>query len=100
MTLSISDCLMESTETRHRATFEPDRAADGKGAWVVSWAYMRCFDRNAAVTAMTLAEFVAQGVTGPEHKFWPHMKNFAGELGLTAEEAVHLIEGTKEVEGT
>ena len=48
-------------------------------------------DRNQAITALTLAELVAAGVCNPAHKQWPHVQNFAAELGLTADNAVYLV---------
>jgi len=45
-------------------------------------------DRNTAVTAMTVADTAAQRDLHDRHRLWPHIQSWAGELGLTAPEAV------------
>lgn len=58
MTLTITDTEITSDLTSARAEFRPHASADGSGAWVVygsPWA-ARLFDRNQAITAMTIAE--------------------------------------------
>lgn len=86
MSLRITDAHMTSSVTGHTA----DRKT-GTTTWSVSWLGDRQLTRNQATTAMTLAEFVAAGVVSPAHKHWPHMKTWAAELGLTADNAVYLI---------
>lgn len=88
--IEISDTRMVST-SGHTAEHVRIPAADGGGAWVVSWCPTRLFDRNQAVTALTLAEFATSGVTGPTHRKWPFMKGWAAELGMDVDEAVRMI---------
>jgi hypothetical protein len=57
--LTITDTRITSNATSSYAEWSRDRAADGNGAWVVHGdpaLYGRCFDRNQAITAMTLEE--------------------------------------------
>lgn len=88
--IEITDTSMVST-TGHTATLDWGAAADGHGAWVVSWCPRRRFDRNQAVTALTLAEFATSGVTDPTHKKWPLMRDWAFELGMGPIGAVRMI---------
>lgn len=90
MATTITDVLMTSDQTPHTAQWSQHAAADGKGAWVVSWLPQRLLTRDQAITAMTLAEVVAtQDVsTGP---WLLHVEGWAGELGLTAQQAVALL---------
>ena len=85
MTLTITDTAMTSDQTAHTA-----RHAPGGHGWEVSWLPGQILDRNAAITAMTLAETV-----GPDlhesHRLWPHVQDWAGELGLTAPDAIARI---------
>lgn len=90
MSIRITDTEMVSNKTRHVARFYPDAAADGRGAWVVSWVPLRLLNRNQAITAMTIAEFAADGLT-PEDRRWPHVQAWTAELCLTAENAVALV---------
>lgn len=87
MSLRIGDALMTSSVTGHTA-----RRCVG-GMWIVSWlpAPRLPLDRNAAITALTLAELVAAGVCNAQHPQWPHVQTFAAELGLSADNAVYLI---------
>jgi hypothetical protein len=58
MALTITDTEITSDLTGARAEYRPHASADGNGAWVVypsPWA-ARLFDRNQAITAMTIAE--------------------------------------------
>lgn len=51
---------MTSDQTKHTAQWSQHAAADGEGAWVVSWLPgRRLLTRDQAITAMTLAEMVA-----------------------------------------
>lgn len=58
MALTITDTAIYSDEVGFYAQFRPHAAADGKGAWAVFGGGMggRLFDRNQAITAMTLLE--------------------------------------------
>ena len=85
MTLTITDTAMTSDHTAHTA-----RQAPGGQGWEVSWLPGQVLDRNAAITAITLAETV-----GPDlqegHRLWPHIQGWAGELGLTAPDAIARV---------
>ena len=83
MTLTINDTTMTSDQSAHTARRSPDR--DG---WEVSWLPGQILDRNSAVTAMTLADTAAGFGLHEGHRFWPHLEGWAGELGLTAPEAI------------
>ena len=48
-------------------------------------------DRNAAITAMTLAEVVATDEVNPGHRLWLHIEGWSAELGLTAPDALTWI---------
>ena len=87
MSLRITDTGITSGVTGHTAH------RNTGGMWVVSWlpSPRLPLDRNAAITALTLAELVAAGVCNSAHKQWLHVQNFAAELGLTADNAVYLI---------
>ena|SRR5438445_6626169 len=91
MATEITDTFMRSDGHEQTARFHEDAAADGCGAWVVSWCPLRLFDRNQAVTAMVLTELVISGVDHPGHKRWPHVRSFARELHMDAGEAVRRI---------
>jgi len=45
------------------ARFSQHAAADGHGAWIVSCRPARLFSRNQAITALTVAELLADGYT-------------------------------------
>lgn len=84
MTLTIGEHLMTSTVTRHVA------AGDDSDGWGVSWLPGKRLDRNQAVSAVTLAEFIESG-TAEGSKDWPLVRALAGELGLNAQEAVGFV---------
>jgi len=87
VSLRITDAAMTSSITSHTARRETG------GMWSVSWLPSPSLplDRNAAITALTLAELVAAGVSNSAHQQWPHVVSFAAELGLTADDAIYLI---------
>ena len=90
--MKVGPDVMTSAETRHVARWSSDAAADGGGAWVVSWLPMRLMRRDQAVTAMMIAEKVGQGHDGPGDRDWPLIENWARELGLRdGVEAVALV---------
>lgn len=63
---------------------------DDAGAWSVSYLPGRTFDRNDAITALTIAEAVAS-ITADKAKYdrvWPHIMSWAGEIGMDAAAAV------------
>jgi len=84
MALSITDFGMSSDQTPHTARLLRFEAGD---AWRVSWLPLRLMDRNAAITAMTIAEVAASGVE-PGDRLWPHLEGWAAELGLTGPQAI------------
>lgn len=59
MALTITDTLITSDLTDARAAFikpRPHVPADGNGAWIVSTRPECLFDRNQAISAMTIEE--------------------------------------------
>jgi hypothetical protein len=85
--IEITDTAMVSDMTPHRA----DLTADG---WRVTWCPTPV-GRNQAITAMTIAEVVAQmqqegqqQVVDPTHRMWPFIDSWAAELGFTGPDAV------------
>src|ERR1700722_20235531 len=86
MTLRINDTTMTSDQSAHTA-----RHAPGRNGWEVSWLPGQLLDRNTAITAMTLAEATAEPGLREGHRLWPHIQSWAGELGLTAPEAIARI---------
>ena len=83
MTLTIDDTTMTSDQTAHTARYAPDR-----NGWEVSWLPGQTLDRNAAITAMILADSSAEQGLHEGHRLWPHIQSWAGELGLTAPDAI------------
>ena len=83
MTLRITDTAMTSEQTAHAA-----RHAPGGHGWEVSWLPGQILDRNAAITAMAIAGAAADPDLREGHRLWPHLQSWAGELGLTAPEAI------------
>jgi hypothetical protein len=65
MALTITDDEMTSDLTPATARFSPNAAADGTGAWTVSYLYGRLLTRKEAITAMTIAEEEAK--PEPDH---------------------------------
>ena len=64
MSTKINDgtvCLEIDGRVIATAKFGEHAAADGHGAWIVSWHPVRLFTRNQAITAMVLAERLAAG---------------------------------------
>lgn len=84
MSLAIDEDRMSSKDTPHTATRHGDK-------WVVSWLPGRELTRNEAITSMTLAWQVAKDacVHGSN---WPLISAWAGELGLSGQEAVKLCQ--------
>src|SRR6266566_1909609 len=80
--IRITDTHMSSPDTPHTAT------ATGE-CWEVSWLPGRTLDRNQAITALTIADLVgSRGVGLSEDPIWPHLDNWAAELGLSGPDAV------------
>lgn len=91
MATTITDVLMTSDQTRHTARWSQHAAADGQGAWVVSWlSGRRLLTRNQAITAMTLAEMVAAGDPLVSSRLF---ESWASELGLPARQALDMLNG-------
>ncbi len=83
MTLKIDDTAMSSDRTAHTARYAPDR-----NGWEVSWLPGQTLDRNSAITAMVLADTITDPDLHEGHRLWPHIQSWAGELGLTAPDAI------------
>jgi hypothetical protein len=84
MTLTINDTRMTSDRSDHTARHSPDQ-----NGWEVSWLPGQILDRNTAITAMTLADTAAEPDLDDRHRLWPHLQSWAGELGLTAPDALN-----------
>ena len=84
MTLTINDTTMTSDQTGHTARRAPGR----QHLWEVSWLPGQVLDRNAAITAMTIASAAADPDLHEGHRLWPHIQGWADELGLTAPDAI------------
>jgi hypothetical protein len=87
MTLTINDTTMTSDQNPHTARQAPDRQHE----WEVSWLPGQILDRNTAITAMVLADTVAQGDLREGHRLWPHIQGWAEELGLTGTDAIARV---------
>jgi hypothetical protein len=95
VTLNITDTLIESDLTHHTAT-------KGATGWDVSWwdpsrLGERVFDKNHAITAMSLAEEVAKGrddhsTTNFSYHRWLLIAEWTRELGLKGLQAVVVLE--------
>jgi hypothetical protein len=83
MTLTINDTTMTSDQAAHTA-----RQAPSEHGWEVSWLPGQLLDRNAAITAMTLADTAAERDLPGRHRLWPYIQAWAAELGLTGRDAV------------
>jgi hypothetical protein len=90
MALTITDEIMRSDQTAHTARLGHFEAGD---AWRVSWLPHRLMDRNAAITAMTLADLASQGegISSHDDPRWPTVEALAAELGLSGPDAVVRI---------
>jgi hypothetical protein len=83
MTLTINDTTMTSDHSAHTAWHSPDR-----NGWEVTWLPGQILDRNTAITAMTLADTAAEQDLHERHRLWPFIQSWAGELSLTAPDAL------------
>jgi hypothetical protein len=84
MSLTITDTTMTSDHSAHTAR----QAPGGQERWEVSWLPGQILTRNAAITAMVLADTTASVDLHEGHRLWPHIQGWAAELGLTAPDAV------------
>ena len=89
MTLTITDTSMTSDQTAHTARHAPEQ-----NGWEVSWLPGEILDRNTTITAMTLADTAAETDLAEDHRLWPHIEGWAGELGLTAPDAIARVSRT------
>jgi len=83
MTVTIGDTEMTSDRSHCTARHSPAR-----NGWEVSWLPGQVLDRNTAITAITLADTAAEHDLHDGHPMWPFVESWAGELGLTAAEAI------------
>jgi hypothetical protein len=86
MALTIIDDTITSDRSAHTAHAVPGE----EHAWEVSWLPGRHLNRNAAITAMVLADVTEPGEMGPGHRLWVHIDGWAAELGLTAGDAISM----------
>lgn len=73
MSIRITDTRMTSEDFDTVAERQPD------GSWTVTGYLGRAFDRNQAITAMTLAEALATNPP-PDSPLWPHIAVWRTEL--------------------
>ena len=93
MAVTIGDYVMTSDQHPHSARQAP--GADHQ--WEVSWLPGRRLTRNQAITAMTLAEATSPDDAGQQEQLRPFIQGWAGELGLTADQAVTQIAATRDL---
>lgn len=94
MALAITDCEISSDQTPHTARLLRFEAGD---AWRVSWLPERLMDRNAAITAMTLAEqFDRNGLW--DYRSSANIDAWAAELGLSGPQAIAMLGGSPQQE--
>jgi hypothetical protein len=94
MALTITDCEITSDQTSHTARLLRFEAGD---AWRVSWLPKRLMDRNAAITAMTLAEQIDRNGLW-DYRSSANIDAWAAELGLTGPQAIAMLGGVPEQE--
>jgi hypothetical protein len=87
MTLKITDTAMTSDRSAHTAR----RSSGREYGWKVSWLPGQTLDRNSAITEMVLADTTAAPGMHEGHRLWPHIQNWAAELGLTGPDAITRI---------
>lgn len=88
---AVDERLMTSKSTGHRAVVVDGADQYDTGAWRVSWLPDVALGRDQAITAMTMVEYVAAGITSADHPKWPFVKGWAAELDVDPAEAVRLI---------
>jgi hypothetical protein len=86
VTPKIDDTAMTSDRTAHTAR----QSSSGHGL-DVSWLPGQTLDCNSAITAMILANTAAERDLAEGHRLWPHVQSWAGELGLTAPDAIARV---------
>lgn len=84
MSIKIDEHQMTSDVTRNMAYLI---GVGAEQVWTVTWlGDEHPVDRNRAVSAMVIAEYVAQG-----HADSPLVRDLAGELGMLETEAVYRV---------
>jgi hypothetical protein len=86
MLLTILDDIISSARTTHSARLLPNETH----GWEVSWLPGRRLNRNAAITAVLLADVTATVDIHPGHRLWVHVEGWAAELGLTAHDVLAM----------
>jgi hypothetical protein len=84
VTLTIGETAMTSDQSAHIARQVPGPPR----GWEVSWLPGQVFDRNTAITAMSLADIAATGDISPGHRLWPVVESWSAEVGLTGPDAI------------
>jgi hypothetical protein len=84
MSLFIGETAMTSDRSAHTARQVPGPSRE----WQVSWLPGQVFDRNTAITAMSLADIAATGDIRPGHRLWPVVESWSAEVGLTGPDAI------------
>ncbi len=84
MTLTIGETAISSDQSAHMARQVPGPPR----GWEVSWLPGQVFDRNTAITAMSLADIAATGDIRPGHRLWPVVESWSAEVGLTGPDAI------------
>lgn len=90
-TLMIDDDMMTSDATTHTARAWP--VPGELTLWSVTWLPGRALTRDQAITAMTIAEVVAENPElwdDPDHRMWLFVDGWAAEVGLLGTRAVEL----------
>lgn len=94
MGTTINEDSMTSDATRHTA-------ARTERGWAVTWLPGRVLTQAEAVTAMTIAEHVDAALDPySETRIWPHIDQWAAELGLSGTDAVAEASLAPEFHGT
>lgn len=83
MGLRISERWITSDVTSHMAALSD-------GDWFMSWLPERPLGKPLAVTAMMLAEVVAEGTSRYEARSWACVEMWAPEFGLSADDAAKM----------
>jgi hypothetical protein len=94
MALTIANDRITSDQTEHTAELRHYEAGD---AWRVSWLPKRLMDRNAAITAITLAEQVDRNGLW-DCRSSANIDAWAAELGLSGPQAIGMLGSTAQKE--
>lgn len=91
--LTITDTEMVSDTTKHSARAWP--VPGEPTLWSVTWLPGRALTRDQAITAMTIAELVAEhntieGAFRAGQRLWLHLEGWAAELGITDQQALAM----------